>query len=165
MPSFGFRLLWIFPWIKFPCLSCSMWDKPGWLYWFWQLLWEMLSSFNPRDINVHQKNWLTYSGGNGRSGQISNDFTQIVNFPTQISDCDSHSPALLDLLFLLTLVYVLQWLSLHWEILICCCLSFHWLSIIFTARFPLSLNCLWLFSCWLGQSLWSFEICCMGWCL
>ena len=28
---------------------------------------------------------------------ISNDFTQMVNFPTQIPDCDSHSPALLDL--------------------------------------------------------------------
>ena len=28
---------------------------------------------------------------------ISNDLTQIVNFPTRIPDCDSHSPALLDL--------------------------------------------------------------------
>ena len=28
---------------------------------------------------------------------ISNDLTQIVNFPTQIPDCDSHSPTLLDL--------------------------------------------------------------------
>ena len=28
---------------------------------------------------------------------ISNDLTQIVNFPTEIPDCDSHSPALLDL--------------------------------------------------------------------
>ena len=27
---------------------------------------------------------------------LSNDFTQMVNFPTQIPDCDSHSPALLD---------------------------------------------------------------------
>ena len=27
---------------------------------------------------------------------ISNDLTQMVNFPTQIPDCDSHSPALLD---------------------------------------------------------------------
>ena len=27
---------------------------------------------------------------------ISNDLTRIVNFPTQISDCDSHSPAHLD---------------------------------------------------------------------
>ena len=29
--------------------------------------------------------------------KISNDLTQIVNFPTRIRDCDSHSPALLDL--------------------------------------------------------------------
>ena len=28
---------------------------------------------------------------------ISNDLTQIVNFPTRIPDCDSHSPTLLDL--------------------------------------------------------------------
>ena len=42
----------------------------------------------------------------------------MVNFPTQIPDCDPHSPALLDYFFLLTLVFVLQRLSLHWEILI-----------------------------------------------
>ena len=28
---------------------------------------------------------------------ISNDFIQMVNYPTRIPDCDSHSPALLDL--------------------------------------------------------------------
>ena len=55
------------------------------------------------DFNVHHKDWLTYSGGTDRSGElcynfsISNDLTQMVNFPTQIPDCDSHSPALLDL--------------------------------------------------------------------
>ena len=27
---------------------------------------------------------------------ISNDLTRMVNFPTRIPDCDSHSPALLD---------------------------------------------------------------------
>ena len=27
---------------------------------------------------------------------ILKDLTQVVNFPTQIPDCDSHSPALLD---------------------------------------------------------------------
>ena len=29
--------------------------------------------------------------------KISNNITQMVNFPTWIPDCDSHSPALLDL--------------------------------------------------------------------
>ena len=28
---------------------------------------------------------------------ISNDFTQMVNFPTRIPDCDSHRPAFVDL--------------------------------------------------------------------
>ena len=65
------------------------------------------------DFNIHHKDWLTCSGGTDRPGQlcynftISNDLTQMVNFPTrildsgsfptQILDCDSHSPALLDL--------------------------------------------------------------------
>ena len=55
------------------------------------------------DFNIHHKDWLTYSGGTDRSGElcynfsISNDLTQMVNFPTRIPDCDSHSPALLDL--------------------------------------------------------------------
>ena len=51
------------------------------------------------DFIVHQKDWLTFSGGTDRPGElwynfsISNDLTQIV---TQIPDFDSHSPALLD---------------------------------------------------------------------
>ena len=53
------------------------------------------------DFNVHHKDWLTYSGGTDRPGELcynfSNDLTQIVNFPTRIPDTGSHSPALLDL--------------------------------------------------------------------
>ena len=54
-------------------------------------------------FNVHHKDWLTYFGGTDRPGElcynfsISNDLTQIVNFPTRIPDYDSHSPALLEL--------------------------------------------------------------------
>ena len=76
------------------------------------------------DLNVHHMDWLTYSGGNDRSGEvcynfsISNDLTHMVNFPTRIPDCDSHSPGFWISLYLLTLVFVLQWFSLHWEILI-----------------------------------------------
>ena len=52
---------------------------------------------------VHHRNWLNYSGGTDKPGElcynfsISNNLTQMVNFPSQISDCDSHSPDLLDL--------------------------------------------------------------------
>ena len=76
------------------------------------------------DFNVHQKDWLTYSGGTDWPGKlcynfsISNYLTQMVNFPSRIPDCNSHSPALLICFFLLTLVFVLQWVSLLWEILI-----------------------------------------------
>ena len=55
------------------------------------------------DFNVHHKDWLTYSSGTDRFGKlchnfsISNDLTQMVIFPTRIPDCDSHSPAGLDL--------------------------------------------------------------------
>ena len=54
------------------------------------------------DFNIHHNDWLTYSGGTDRPGElcynfsISNDLTQIVNFPTCIPDCNSHTPALLD---------------------------------------------------------------------
>ena len=47
-PSFQFCSLWIFPWIKLFWNSCSMWDKLGWLNWFWQFLCKGLSSFNPK---------------------------------------------------------------------------------------------------------------------
>ena len=56
------------------------------------------------DFNIHHKDWLTYSGGTDRPGElcynfsISNAFTQMVNFPSRIPDCDSHSPAPLDLI-------------------------------------------------------------------
>ena len=55
------------------------------------------------DFNVRHKDWLIYSSGTDRPGElcynfsISNDLTQMVDFPTRIPDCDCHSPALLDL--------------------------------------------------------------------
>ena len=46
------------------------------------------------DFNINHKDWLTFSGGTDRPCEICR---KIVNFPTQIPDCDSHSPTLLDL--------------------------------------------------------------------
>ena len=71
------------------------------------------------DFNVYHKDRITYSGGTDRPGElcynffISKDLAQMVNFPTRIPDCGSHSPAIWIYFFLLTLVFVLQWLSLH----------------------------------------------------
>ena len=51
---------------------------------------------------MHHKDWLTYSGGADRPGElcynfsISNDLTQVVKFPTRIPGWHSHSPAVLD---------------------------------------------------------------------
>ena len=55
------------------------------------------------DFDVHHKDWPVHFGGTDRLGElcytfsVSNDPAQIVNFPIFIPDCESHSPALLDL--------------------------------------------------------------------
>ena len=51
-------------------------------------------------------------------------------------------------LFLLTLVFVPQWLSLHCEILIMLLSQFHWFSIKFTTGCLVSSHSLWLFLSW-----------------
>ena len=95
---------------------------------------------------------------------ILNDFTQMVNFPTRIPDI------LIVLLFkiypfLVMLVFVIQWLSNHWKILIMLLSQFPLTSIKFTTGCPISSHRLWLFLCWLGWSSWSFERCSMEGCL
>ena len=42
---------------------------------------------------------------------------KMVNFPTGIPDCGCHNPALSDLFISSDTSFVLQWFSLHWEIL------------------------------------------------
>ena len=55
------------------------------------------------EFSIHHKDWLTYSGGTDRTGElyynfnISNDPTHMVNFPTRTLHSESHSTALLDL--------------------------------------------------------------------
>ena len=38
----------------------AVWDKPGWLNWFWQFLCERLSSFNPKDSSTHMHGLTVY---------------------------------------------------------------------------------------------------------
>ena len=68
---------------------------------------------------------LNYSGGTERLDElfynfsILNDLTQVVNFPTLGSSTVTLTVLLFWIyLFLLMLVFVLQWLAVHWEILI-----------------------------------------------
>ena len=76
------------------------------------------------DFNVHHKDWLTYYGGTDRPGElcynfsISNDLTQMINFPTWIPDCGSHSPALLGLFISFDASICSTMAFPHWEILI-----------------------------------------------
>ena len=90
---------------------------------------------------VHHKDWLTYSGGTDRYGEhcynfsISNDLTQMVNFSTRIR-------LILTVLlfwiyfFLVTLVFVRQWLSPHLEILIMLLSQFPYTSHYIHNRMP-----------------------------
>ena len=102
------------------------------------------------DLNVHHKGWLTYSGGTDRSGElyynfsVSNDLTLMANFPTWIPACS---------IAFISFFWLFPSIGEFWS---CRCLSFHWLSIIFIMGCPVSSHCLWLFSCWMGLSSWSF---------
>ena len=75
-------------------------------------------------FSIHHKDWLINCGGTDSPVELSykvsiyNDLIQMVNFSTQISDFDCQSPGFLICLFLVMLLFVLQWLSLRWEILI-----------------------------------------------
>ena len=77
----------------------------------------------------------------------------MINLPTRIPDCDFHNPALLDL-FLLMLVLFYNGFSSIGKSWSCCCLSLHWLSIIFTTGCPVSSHCLWLFSRTVFLTIW-----------
>ena len=69
------------------------------------------------DFNIHHKDWLTYSGGTDRPGKLCYNFS-ISNDPLGSLTVTLTVLLFWIYLFLLTLVFVLQWLSLHWEILI-----------------------------------------------
>ena len=76
------------------------------------------------DFNVHHKDWLTYSGGTDRLvNSVIVFLSQITLFRWLTFLLRSQAVIFTVLVFwisffLLTLVFILQWLSLHWEILI-----------------------------------------------
>ena len=58
-PSLQFCWMEIFPWIKLSWHSCSMWDKLGWLNWFWQFLCDGLSLIR-KDSITHMHGLAVY---------------------------------------------------------------------------------------------------------
>ena len=79
------------------------------------------------DFNVHHKDWLTYSGGTDRPDELSFIFSILHD----LSYLDSRLILIVLLFFisyfLLMLVFVLQWLSLHEKIM-------------FLSQFPLTFH-------------------------
>ena len=74
------------------------------------------------EFNVDHKDWLTYSGGTDRPGQLCYNFSQTTLLKWLTFLLGSQTVILIVqlfwiYLFLLTIVFVLQWLSLHCEIL------------------------------------------------
>ena len=79
------------------------------------------------DFNVHHNNWLTYYLGTGRPSELCYNFS-ISIYLTQMDNLRGILRGFLTVtltiklfwiyFFLLTLVLVLQWLSLHWKVLI-----------------------------------------------
>ena len=76
------------------------------------------------DFNVHDKDWLTFSGGTDPPGELCYNFLSqmtLLRWLTSLLGCQT--VILIVLLFwiyffLLMLVFVLQRVSLHWEIVI-----------------------------------------------
>ena len=71
------------------------------------------------DFKVHHKDWLTYSSRTDKLGElcysisITNDLTQMVNFPNWIPECYSRNPALLDAFVCSTVAFPTMWNSDH----------------------------------------------------
>ena len=93
---------------------------------------------------------------------VPNDFTQMLTFLLEYQTVILTVLLFWTYFFFLTLLFILQWLSLHWENLIMSLPPFPLTFIKFTAGCPVSSHSLWLFSCWFGRSLWLFEKCSMG---
>ena len=76
------------------------------------------------DFKVHCKDWLTFFGGAGRPDELCYNFLsktillRCLTFPLGSQTVIIAVLLFWIYLFLLMLVFVIQWISLHWEILI-----------------------------------------------
>ena len=74
------------------------------------------------DFNVHHTDWLTYFDGTDRPGELCYNLSQMTLLSWLPFLLRSQTVILIDCSFgflsFLMLAFVLQWLSLHWEILI-----------------------------------------------
>ena len=82
------------------------------------------------DISVYHKDQLSYSGGTNRPDEYCHNLKRPYSdsgLSYVILECNLILTVWLiwSCLFLLTLVFVLECLPFHWEILKCCCLSSH----------------------------------------
>ena len=100
----------------------------------WLLRYKAQQNCDFGDFNIHQKDWLTYSGRTDRSGKLS------------YSDPWLWLSVLLFWIyfFLPTLVFILKWLPSIGKFCSRCSLSFHWLSNKLKAQCPFSSQSLWL---------------------
>ena len=117
------------------------------------------------DFNVHQKDWLTYSGV---TMDLVNPVTiflsqmALLRWLTSLlkSLTMTHSPALLDL-FISTNAGTSSTTSFPLGISDHEVVCLYWLSAKLKMRCPVSSHSLWLFSCWLGWSSFSLDKCSM----
>ena len=61
--SVDFDTVFLLPWMKLPWNSGSIWDKLGWLYWFWQYLCDSLSLFNTKGFYYSYVSSCSLCGG------------------------------------------------------------------------------------------------------
>ena len=70
------------------------------------------------DFNEHHKDWLIYSDGTYRSGELWMTLLRLLTFLLGFQTVIPTVLLFWITLFLPMLVFILQWLSLHWEILL-----------------------------------------------
>ena len=88
-PLFEFYWMWISSWIKLSWHSFSVWDKLGWINWFWQFLCEELSSFNLKGFYYSKWMWSCVCPIRNMTACKVMEDTAIMGLPSDYSICPS----------------------------------------------------------------------------